>query len=90
MRRVSTRAWSAWVTSPGRRYPRSSWSGSRRPAAGGFVLLGAWFAVLGLAGPAVARWGERTRPPAPQAGTAAMPEIAVAAETVAGQAAVID
>jgi hypothetical protein len=31
----------------------------------GFVLLGAWFALLGLAGPAVARWGERTRPPAP-------------------------
>ena len=31
----------------------------------GFVLLGAWFAVLGMAGPAVARWGERTRPPAP-------------------------
>ncbi len=56
----------------------------------GFVLLGAWFAVLGLAGPAVARWGERTRPPAHEAGTAAMPEIAVAAETVAGQAAVID
>jgi Major Facilitator Superfamily len=28
----------------------------------GFVLLGAWFALLGLAGPAVARWGERTRP----------------------------
>ena len=28
----------------------------------GFVLLGAWFAVLGMAGPAVARWGERTRP----------------------------
>jgi MFS family permease len=33
----------------------------------GFVLLGAWFAVLGLAGPAVARWGERTRPAAPAA-----------------------
>jgi hypothetical protein len=31
----------------------------------GFVLLGAWLALLGLAGPAVARWGERTRPPAP-------------------------
>jgi Major Facilitator Superfamily len=31
----------------------------------GFVLLGAWFAVLGMAGPAVARWGERTRPAAP-------------------------
>jgi hypothetical protein len=30
----------------------------------GFVLLGAWFAVLGMAGPAVARWGERTRPAA--------------------------
>ena len=33
----------------------------------GFVLLGAWFALLGLAGPAVARWGERTRPAAPAA-----------------------
>ncbi len=31
----------------------------------GFVLLGAWFTLLGLTGPAVARWGERTRPPAP-------------------------
>jgi MFS family permease len=28
----------------------------------GFVILGAWFALLGLAAPAVARWGERTRP----------------------------
>jgi MFS family permease len=56
----------------------------------GFVLLGAWFTLLGLAGPAVARWGERTRPPAPQAETAVMPEIAAAAETVAGQAAVAD
>src|ERR1700685_1316834 len=42
----------------------------------GFVLLGAWFALLGLAGPAVARGGERTRPPA------------APAETAAGQAAV--
>lgn len=47
----------------------------------GFVLLGAWFAVLGLTGPAVARWGERTRP-------AAEAEAAQAAE--AGQAAVAD
>ena len=31
----------------------------------GFILLGAWFAVLGMAGPAIARWGERTRPVAP-------------------------
>jgi MFS family permease len=31
----------------------------------GFVLLGAWFALVSLAGPAVARWGERTRPAAP-------------------------
>jgi hypothetical protein len=48
----------------------------------GFVLLGAWFAVLGLTGPAVARWGERTRPAADAA------EAAEAAE--AGQAAVAD
>jgi MFS family permease len=48
----------------------------------GFVLLGAWFALLGLAGPAVARWGERTRP-------AAAPEPA-AAVAGAGQAAVAD
>jgi MFS family permease len=33
----------------------------------GFVLLGVWFAVLGATGPAVARWGERTRPAAPAA-----------------------
>jgi MFS family permease len=30
----------------------------------GFVLLGVFFAVLGLTAPAVARWGERTRPAA--------------------------
>ena len=33
----------------------------------GFVLLGVWFVLLGLAAPAVARWGERTRPAAPPA-----------------------
>ena len=44
----------------------------------GLVLLGAWFALLGLAGPAVARWGERTRPAAPAAEAA--PAAAVAAE----------
>jgi MFS family permease len=50
----------------------------------GFVLLGAWFAVLGLTGPAVARWGERTRP-------AAEAEAAQAADAAqAGQAAVAD
>jgi MFS family permease len=37
----------------------------------GFVLLGAWFALLGLVAPAVARWGERTRPPAPAVEAAA-------------------
>jgi MFS family permease len=52
----------------------------------GLVLLGAWFALLGLAGPAVARWGERTRPAAPPAETA--PETAAAA--VAQQATVTD
>jgi MFS family permease len=30
----------------------------------GFVLLGAFFALLGLTAPAVAKWGERTRPAA--------------------------
>jgi MFS family permease len=45
----------------------------------GFVVLGVWFALLGLTGPAVARWGERTRPaaPAPEA------EAAPATEQVA-------
>lgn len=37
----------------------------------GFVLLGVWFALLSLAGPAVARWGERTRPAAPATAPAA-------------------
>jgi MFS family permease len=46
----------------------------------GFVLLGAMFALFGLAGPAVARWGERTRPAAPAAETVA----------AAGQATVTD
>jgi MFS family permease len=32
----------------------------------GFVLLGAWFALLGLTAPAVAGWGERTRPATPE------------------------
>jgi MFS family permease len=49
----------------------------------GFVLLGAWFAVLGLTGPAVARWGERTRP-------AAEAEAEAAEAAQAGQAAVAD
>jgi hypothetical protein len=35
----------------------------------GFIALGAWFALLGLTGPAIARWGERTRPAAPGPGT---------------------
>jgi hypothetical protein len=49
----------------------------------GFALLGTWFALLGLAGPAVARWGERTRPAAP----AVVPAVEAA---VAEQAAVTD
>jgi MFS family permease len=44
----------------------------------GFVLLGAWFTLLGLAAPAIARWGERTRPAVP------------APQTVAAEAAVTD
>jgi hypothetical protein len=44
----------------------------------GFVLLGVWFALLGLAAPALARWGERTRPadPEPEAAPAAVTEQA--------------
>ncbi len=49
----------------------------------GFVLLGAWFAVLGLAGPAVARWGERTRPAAPPVPDQATPEAEIEEPAVA-------
>lgn len=58
----------------------------------GFVLLGAYFALLGLTGPAVARWGERTRPAAPEAeeaAEAAGPE-AVITEAAAERAIVTD
>ena len=37
----------------------------------GFVLLGTWFLLLGLISPAVARWGERTRPAVVEAAAAA-------------------
>jgi MFS family permease len=46
----------------------------------GFVLLGVWFVLLGLAGPAVARWGERTRPAESAAETAAEPATVAGAE----------
>lgn len=41
----------------------------------GFILLGAWFALLGLLGPAVARWGERTRPAVFEADAEAAPVL---------------
>ena len=57
----------------------------------GFVILGVWFALLGLAGPAVARWGERTRPAASAAETADAAETAaVEAVALAEQATVAD
>jgi hypothetical protein len=64
----------------------------------GFVVLGAWFALLGLAAPALARWGERTRPAAPQAAsmteaagiTAAEAASITAVEVAAEQAVVTD
>jgi hypothetical protein len=55
--------------------------GGGRP---GLVLLGAWFALLGLAAPAIARWGERTRP------AAAPAEVDTAVEAAVEQAAVAD
>ncbi|HLK02084.1 MAG TPA: MFS transporter [Streptosporangiaceae bacterium] len=51
----------------------------------GFILLGAWFTLLGLAGPAVARWGERTRPAEP----AAAPAHAAAAPAPAAEQAIV-
>ncbi|HLK77570.1 MAG TPA: MFS transporter [Streptosporangiaceae bacterium] len=58
----------------------------------GFVLLGVWFALLGLAAPAIARWGERTRPAAPGAEVAAEAAGAEAliAEAAAEQAIITD
>jgi MFS family permease len=56
----------------------------------GFILLGAWFVLLGLAAPAVARWGERTRPAAPAADTAAAIVVEGSAAIVAeGPAAIL-
>jgi MFS family permease len=55
----------------------------------GFVIIGAWFALLGLVAPAIARWGERTRPAAPPADPEAEP-IITAASAAAEQATVID
>jgi MFS family permease len=61
----------------------------------GFVLLGAWFILLGLSAPAIARWGERTRPAVPAdelvaAEAAAASAAEGAAATVAEQAIVAD
>jgi len=56
----------------------------------GLIGLGAWFALLGLAGPAIARWGERTRPAATAPATATATATMTAPETVAGQAIVAD
>jgi MFS family permease len=55
----------------------------------GFVLLGVWFALLGLTAPAVARWGERTRPAAPAAEPEATPLAEGAAAAIAEGAAII-
>ncbi|HEV2254371.1 MAG TPA: MFS transporter [Streptosporangiaceae bacterium] len=58
----------------------------------GFVLLGAWFVLLGLAAPAVARWGERTRPavPAAEAEAEAAGPDAIIAEAAAERAIITD
>jgi len=51
----------------------------------GWIGLGAFFAVLGLTAPAIARWGERTRP-----GFLAKSESADAGTARAGTAAIIE
>ena len=58
----------------------------------GFVLLGAWFVLLGLTAPAIARWGERTRPAAPPADTEAQTAgvDALITEAAAEQAIITD
>jgi Major Facilitator Superfamily len=62
----------------------------------GLIGLGVWFALLGTAGPAIARWGEHTRKPAPEIaavavpGTTAVPGTEAVPGTVVGQAAVAD
>jgi len=43
----------------------------------GFVLLGACFTLLGLAAPAVARWGERTRPAMPETESEAAEQVII-------------
>jgi MFS family permease len=43
----------------------------------GFVLLGTWFTLLGLAAPAVARWGERTRPATPETKSDAAEQVII-------------
>jgi MFS family permease len=55
----------------------------------GFVLLGTWFVLLGLTAPAVARWGERTRPAAPAVTGEPEPVPAVAAEAAAVEQATV-
>jgi predicted MFS family arabinose efflux permease len=55
----------------------------------GWVGLGAWFAGLGLAAPALARWGERTRPRPTETATPAQPASAgsvLAGENLVGNA----
>ena len=43
----------------------------------GFVLLGVCFTLLGLAAPAVARWGERTRPATPETESEAAEQVII-------------
>src|SRR5580698_3037420 len=56
----------------------------------GFILLGAWFALIGMAGPAVARWGERTRPAEPEPEPAPASASATDGAPAAEQAVVAD
>jgi hypothetical protein len=56
----------------------------------GLIGVGAWFALLGTAGPAIARWGERTRPITSRSPASPLSPAGTTAQPVAGQADLAD
>jgi dipeptide/tripeptide permease len=56
----------------------------------GLIGVGAWFALLGTAGPAIARWGGRTRPIKPLSPAPPLSSAETTALPVGGQADLAD